>query len=252
MASLRDSRANWSPDELAALNDVAKGSPTQRALRVVGALAPDSPITALLHAGGLVCGIATGGARGGRLARNNGGRPGAQDCGQSAHEVGGQQSEQYHSIGRPCADNACAYGAVNRLAFGGVAHGLGGQRARTGAALCAGAWGGVRLIAGTADGKLTYAGATWTHWNAGQGSCRSEAAPRPAGAEACRRDYLFDLDGGQPFAPHGLGLREDKPAADIRREAAGARWRFVGGRGTFPLGGWRPSSDRDAMARMRK
>ena len=61
VASLRDSRANWSPDELAALNDVAKGSPTQRALRMVGALAPNSPITALLHAGGLVGGIATGG-----------------------------------------------------------------------------------------------------------------------------------------------------------------------------------------------
>ena len=61
VASLRDSRSNWSPDELAALNDVAKGAPSQRALRMVGALAPNSPITALLHAGGLVGGIATGG-----------------------------------------------------------------------------------------------------------------------------------------------------------------------------------------------
>jgi hypothetical protein len=61
VASLRDSRASWSADELTALNDVAKCSPTQRALRMVGALAPNSPITALLHAGGLVGGIATGG-----------------------------------------------------------------------------------------------------------------------------------------------------------------------------------------------
>jgi hypothetical protein len=61
VASLRDSRANWSPDELGGLNEVAKGSPTQRALRMVGALAPNSPISALLHAGGLIGGIATGG-----------------------------------------------------------------------------------------------------------------------------------------------------------------------------------------------
>jgi hypothetical protein len=61
VAKLRDSRASWSPDELQALNEVAKGSPTQRALRVVGALAPNSPITALMHAGGLIGGLATGG-----------------------------------------------------------------------------------------------------------------------------------------------------------------------------------------------
>ncbi|HEY3621698.1 MAG TPA: hypothetical protein VGL12_04750, partial [Roseiarcus sp.] len=61
VASLRDSRANWSSDELGALSEVAKGSPTQRALRMVGTLAPNSPITALLHAGGLIGGIATGG-----------------------------------------------------------------------------------------------------------------------------------------------------------------------------------------------
>ena len=61
VARLRDSRASWSPDELQALNEVAKGSPTQRALRVVGALAPNSPITALMHAGGLIGGLATGG-----------------------------------------------------------------------------------------------------------------------------------------------------------------------------------------------
>jgi hypothetical protein len=61
VAKLRDSRASWSPDELQALNGVAKGSPTQRALRVVGALAPNSPITALMHAGGLIGGLATGG-----------------------------------------------------------------------------------------------------------------------------------------------------------------------------------------------
>jgi hypothetical protein len=61
VAKLRDSRASWSQDELQALNEVAKGSPTQRALRVVGALAPNSPITALMHAGGLIGGLATGG-----------------------------------------------------------------------------------------------------------------------------------------------------------------------------------------------
>jgi hypothetical protein len=61
VARLRDSRASWSPDELQALNEVAKGSPTQRALRVVGALAPNSPITALMHAGGLIGGLATRG-----------------------------------------------------------------------------------------------------------------------------------------------------------------------------------------------
>jgi hypothetical protein len=52
IASLRDSRANWSSDELGILIEVAKGSPTQRALRMVDALAPNSSITALLHAGG--------------------------------------------------------------------------------------------------------------------------------------------------------------------------------------------------------
>jgi DNA ligase D-like protein (predicted ligase) len=143
VASLRDSRANWSADELTALNDVAKGSPTQRALRMVGALAPNSPITTLLHAGGLLGGTATGGLVDGRLARNDGDRSGGQDGGQSAHELGGQQSEQHHPIGGQCADDGCAYGAICHVAFGGVAHGLGGQRAPTSATLCPGARGGV-------------------------------------------------------------------------------------------------------------
>jgi hypothetical protein len=61
IAKVRDNRSNWTPDELAALNEAAAGTPTQRALRMVGALAPNSPITTLLHSGGLVGGIATGG-----------------------------------------------------------------------------------------------------------------------------------------------------------------------------------------------
>jgi hypothetical protein len=36
VAKVRDSRKDWSPDELAALDEAAKGTPTQRALRVVG------------------------------------------------------------------------------------------------------------------------------------------------------------------------------------------------------------------------
>ena len=40
VARLRDSRTNWSPDELAALNEAAKGSPTQKAVRRVGGSCP--------------------------------------------------------------------------------------------------------------------------------------------------------------------------------------------------------------------
>jgi hypothetical protein len=62
VANLRDSRASWSPDELAALNEVAKGSPTQRALRMVGALAPTNPIAAAVHlTAGVPGAMATGG-----------------------------------------------------------------------------------------------------------------------------------------------------------------------------------------------
>jgi hypothetical protein len=37
------------------------GTPTQRALRMVGVLAPHSPLSALLHGGGLVGGLVAGG-----------------------------------------------------------------------------------------------------------------------------------------------------------------------------------------------
>jgi hypothetical protein len=44
------------------------------------------------------------------------------------------------------------------------------------------------------------------------------------GAEACRRNYLLDLDGGG-LLRHAVyvGLREDKPAEDVRWEAARVR-----------------------------
>jgi bifunctional non-homologous end joining protein LigD len=43
-------------------------------------------------------------------------------------------------------------------------------------------------------------------------------------AEACRRGHLFDLDGRRPLR-HTVyaGLREDKPATDVRQEAARLR-----------------------------
>jgi hypothetical protein len=82
VASLRDSRANWSPDELIALNDVAKGSPTRRTLRMVGALAPNKPdhgsVARRRHCDRR--------ARNGRPTRNDGDGAGGQDRGQSAHE----------------------------------------------------------------------------------------------------------------------------------------------------------------------
>ena len=44
IAKVRDSRSNWTPDELAALNEAAAGTPTQRALRMVGSACADKPV----------------------------------------------------------------------------------------------------------------------------------------------------------------------------------------------------------------
>ena len=63
VAKLRDSRTNWSPDELAALNEAAKGSPTQKAVRIVGALLSGN--AAHVAGGGL--GFAAGGPVGAGL-----------------------------------------------------------------------------------------------------------------------------------------------------------------------------------------
>ena len=63
VARLRDSRTNWSPDELAALNEAAKGSPTQKAVRIVGALLSGN--AAHVAGGGL--GFAVGGPVGAGL-----------------------------------------------------------------------------------------------------------------------------------------------------------------------------------------
>ena len=63
VAKVRDSRSNWTPDELAALNEAANGTPTVRALAMLGRLAPTSPLMASVHAaGGGLGALATGGA----------------------------------------------------------------------------------------------------------------------------------------------------------------------------------------------
>ena len=63
IAKVRDSRSNWTSDELAALNEAANGTPTARALALIGRLAPTSPLMAVAHAaGGGLGALATGGA----------------------------------------------------------------------------------------------------------------------------------------------------------------------------------------------
>ena len=108
VARLRDSRASWSPDELQALNEVAKGSPTQRALRVVGALAPNSPITALMHAGGLIGGLATGGVgtAGLYITRNDGDGASGQSRGEQAHGKRGRFAREFDPLGWRCSPTA--------------------------------------------------------------------------------------------------------------------------------------------------
>lgn len=68
VSQLRNSRANWTPDELAALNEAAAGSPTQRALRMVGMLSPTSPIAGEFVNVGIVLHSATGLSTYGRVA----------------------------------------------------------------------------------------------------------------------------------------------------------------------------------------
>jgi hypothetical protein len=82
IAKVWDSRSNWTPDEFAALNEAAAGSPTQRALRMVGALAPTNPISAAVHlVGGVPGAFATGGlsalAQGAGMAAGFGGKAAA-------------------------------------------------------------------------------------------------------------------------------------------------------------------------------
>jgi hypothetical protein len=62
IAKLRAGRSDWTPDELSALSEVANGTPTVRALAMLGRLAPTSPLMASVHAaGGGLGAIATGG-----------------------------------------------------------------------------------------------------------------------------------------------------------------------------------------------
>ena len=72
VARLRDSRTNWSPDELAALNEAAKGSPMQKAVRIVGALLSGN--AAHVAGGGL--GFAVGGPVGAGLGALGSAAPG--------------------------------------------------------------------------------------------------------------------------------------------------------------------------------
>jgi hypothetical protein len=67
------------------------------------------------------------------------------------HGLSHRQVEQHHSIGPRIACNACADGTASGLAFSHLAHGLGGQRAPTGATE---ARGRVRSIAGTAPDAM--------------------------------------------------------------------------------------------------
>jgi hypothetical protein len=72
VARLRDSRTNWTSDELAALNEAAKGSPTQKAVRIVGALLSGN--AAHVAGGGL--GFAVGGPVGAGLGALGSAAPG--------------------------------------------------------------------------------------------------------------------------------------------------------------------------------
>jgi hypothetical protein len=69
IAKVRDSRSNWTPDELAVLNEAANGTPTVRALAMIGRLAPTNPTMAGLHA------VLGGGAHSPREARASPRRP---------------------------------------------------------------------------------------------------------------------------------------------------------------------------------
>jgi hypothetical protein len=62
IAKLRAGRSDWTPDELSALSEAANGTPTVRALAMLGRLAPTSPLMAGLQAtGGGLGAFATGG-----------------------------------------------------------------------------------------------------------------------------------------------------------------------------------------------
>jgi hypothetical protein len=62
IAKLRAGRSDWTPDELSALSEGANGTPTVRALAMLGRLAPTSPLMAGLQAtGGGLGAFATGG-----------------------------------------------------------------------------------------------------------------------------------------------------------------------------------------------
>ncbi len=64
IAKVRDSRSNWTPDELAALNEAANGTVTQRGLRMFGALAPNNSLLAMMHGGAALGGGVAGGGLG--------------------------------------------------------------------------------------------------------------------------------------------------------------------------------------------
>jgi hypothetical protein len=62
IAKLRAGRSDWTPEELSALSEAANGTPTVRALAMLGRLAPTSPLMAGLQAtGGGLGAFATGG-----------------------------------------------------------------------------------------------------------------------------------------------------------------------------------------------
>jgi hypothetical protein len=99
---------------------------------------------AVAHAGAGLGALATGGAS---IPASTVGTPGARAAANRLTGSAVEQVEQHHSIGRRIACNACADGTASGLALSRLAHGLGGgQRAPTGATVCAGARGRVRSI----------------------------------------------------------------------------------------------------------
>jgi hypothetical protein len=107
---------------------------------------------AVAHAGAGLGALATGGASIPASIAATAGTLGARAAANRLTGSAVEQVEQHHSIGRRIACNACADGTANGLAFSRHAHGLGGQRAPTGATLCAGARGRVRSV--SAPGAL--------------------------------------------------------------------------------------------------
>ena len=107
VARLRDSRASWSPDSSKRSTRSPKGR-RRSGLWVVGALAPNSPITALMHAGGLIGGLATGGVgtAGLYITRNDGDGASGQSRGEQAHGKRGRFAREFDPLGWRCSPTA--------------------------------------------------------------------------------------------------------------------------------------------------